>query len=93
MFYSKTKLEIEIENHFEALNQYKKVCVCDNPITLLLLSSFDKISKIKIKVQILVLCNDLILTWSSLQYLVPEASYCALAWECKSWANSKRVSL
>ena len=46
MFTLKTKLEMEIENLFEAMNLTKR-CVCDNPIALLLISSFDKISKIK----------------------------------------------
>ena len=57
---------------FEAINQ-TKVCVSDNPINLLLTSSFDKKSKRKVKIQILDFFIVLILTWSFLQNLVPEA--------------------
>ena len=63
----KTKLEMKIV--FEAINQ-TKVCVSDNPINLLLTSSFDKKSKRKEKIQILnltwsFLCLDLDLVFSS----------------------------
>ena len=68
----KTKLEIELEIVFEAINQ-TEVCVSDNPINLLLSSSFDKKSKRKVKIQNLGFSIVLILPWSFLQKLVPEA--------------------